>query len=268
MDINAKEGREEDFPLIDQEKSTLQSQGWVFTDQWFICKVYNERFGWQIYSVESTEDMFVSMNQMIRTISMIIIIIGMVSAVLMATFSRKIVLPITLLNRFINTIEEKNDTFIEINENTDVGQIGKRFNQMKQKLQEMSANMYLSQVSEKDAQLSALQTQINPHFLYNTLDNIFCIAQLEQSDTIATLVESLSNMMRYSIDMQEREVPVSDELAHVMSYINIINVRYDDSIQLIFDVPEELMQAKILKLTLQPLVENAWIHGIIRKESH
>lgn len=268
VDINAKEGREEDFPLIDQEKSTLQSQGWVFTDQWFICKVYNERFGWQIYSVESTEDMFVSMNQMIRTISMIIIIIGMVSAVLMATFSRKIVLPITLLNRFINTIEEKNDTFIEINENTDVGQIGKRFNQMKQKLQEMSANMYLSQVSEKDAQLSALQTQINPHFLYNTLDNIFCIAQLEQSDTIATLVESLSNMMRYSIDMQEREVPVSDELAHVMSYINIINVRYDDSIQLIFDVPEELMQAKILKLTLQPLVENAWIHGIIRKESH
>lgn len=73
-------------------------------------------------------------------------------------------MPITLLNKLISTIEEENDTFIQVKSNDELGQIGNRFNQMKRKLQEMSANMYLSRVQEKEAQLSALQSQINPHF--------------------------------------------------------------------------------------------------------
>ena len=95
---------------------------------------------------------------------------------LTVVFSSRIMMPITLLNKLISTIEEENDTFIQVKSNDELGQIGNRFNQMKRKLQEMSANMYLSRVQEKEAQLSALQSQINPHFLYNTLDNIYCIA--------------------------------------------------------------------------------------------
>ena len=121
---------------------------------------------------------------------------------LTVVFSSRIMMPITLLNKLISTIEEENDTFIQVKSNDELGQIGNRFNQMKRKLQEMSANMYLSRVQEKEAQLSALQSQINPHFLYNTLDNIYCIAQIEEVDSIVLLTENLSNMMRYSCDMK------------------------------------------------------------------
>ena len=177
-------------------------------------------------------------------------------------------MPITLLNKLISTIEEENDTFIQVKSNDELGQIGNRFNQMKRKLQEMSANMYLSRVQEKEAQLSALQSQINPHFLYNTLDNIYCIAQIEEVDSIVLLTENLSHMMRYSCDMKNHRVPLAKEIEHVKAYVSIINMRFDDSISLECRVDGPLLQISVLKLTLQPLVENAWSHGILPKNGH
>ena len=131
----------------------------------------------------------------------------------------------------------------------------------------MSANMYLSRVQEKEAQLSALQSQINPHFLYNTLDNIYCIAQIEEVDSIVLLTENLSNMMRYSCDMKNHRVPLAKEIEHVKAYVSIINMRFDDSITLECCVEAPLLQVSILKLTLQPLVENAIYHGL-RENGH
>ena len=99
-------------------------------------------------------------------------------------------------------------------------------------------------------------------------DNIYCIAQIEEVDSIVLLTENLSNMMRYSCDMKNHRVPLAKEIEHVKAYVSIINMRFDDSITLECCVEAPLLQVSILKLTLQPLVENAWSHGILPKDGH
>lgn len=267
--INLTPDQEKDITgLIANHREDLGKSGTFLNKEWFVDGVRNEQFGWHIYSAESTEDTFRDMNRIIRNINLIILGTGIAAMALTVIFSSRIMMPITLLNKLISTIEEENDTFIQVKSNDELGQIGNRFNQMKRKLQEMSANMYLSRVQEKEAQLSALQSQINPHFLYNTLDNIYCIAQIEEVDSIVQLTENLSHMMRYSCDMKNHRVPLVREIEHVKAYVSIINMRFDDSISLECKLDGPLLQISILKLTLQPLVENAWSHGILPKNGH
>lgn len=254
--------------IIEENRNVLSATGTCLNKEWFISGMSNKQFGWQIYSMESTENIFRDMNHIIRNVNLIILGTGVAALILTVLFSSRIMMPITLLNKLISTIEEENDTFIQVMTHDELGQIGRRFNQMKRKIQEMSANVYLSRVQEKEAQLSALQSQINPHFLYNTLDNIYCIAQIEEVDMIVQLTENLSNMMRYSMDMKKHNVALEKEMDHARAYVNIINIRFDDSICLEFSVKEEWKNIPILKLTLQPLVENAWNHGLLPKEGH
>lgn len=254
--------------IIQNNEESFQGTGTYLNREWFIARKSNYKYNWQIYSVESTENMFRDMNHVIRGINLLILLTGIAALILTVLFSRRIMMPVMLLNKLISTIEEENDTFIEVKGQDELAQIGSRFNQMKRKLQEMSATMYLSKVQEKEAQLSALQSQINPHFLYNTLDNIYCIAQIEEIDSITELTENLSAMMRYSMDMKNHTVPLEKELGHVQSYINILNIRFDNSITLKLRIQDGLAHALLLKLTLQPLVENAWNHGILLKPGH
>ncbi|MDD3339227.1 MAG: sensor histidine kinase [Lachnospiraceae bacterium] len=251
----------------------IQSEGFSNNEtytgtNWFVVPKHNLATSWDMYTVQPIGTVFSKLYAMIETTIVITLLTLGVAILLWLLMSRKIVMPITTLNRLIATMEEENDAFITVTGKDELGQIGDRFNSMKRKIQEMNARMYLLSVQEKDAQLSALQSQINPHFLYNTLDNIYCIAQIEEISSIEDLSQNLSEMMRYSVDMKQRLVPVSKEIEHVKNYIRIINVRFDESIHLEVNVEEGLEDCLMLKLILQPLVENAWNHGILLKKNH
>src|SRR5699024_7391441 len=98
---------------------------------------------------------------------------------------------------------------------------------------------------------------------YNTLDNIYCIAQLGETEPILCLSEQLSKMMRYSMSMKQNIVPLRRELGHMENYISILNIRFDDRIRLENRIPPPLYDAMVLKLSLQPLAENAWQHALV-----
>ena len=115
--------------------------------------------------------------------------------------------------------------------------------------------------------MKALQAQINPHFLYNTLDLVNCLALREQVPAIGEAVGALSRFYRLSLSGGAERVTVAQELEHVETYLRIQNMRFDDGIALSVDVPAEVRAATILKIVLQPLVENAVLHGIREKES-
>lgn len=266
--VNLDEGQEQEIMAMIDSGADDGKEGTWLDEKWFVAGVPNPELGWEIYSAESTSAFFADMNRLIHSMILIVLGTGFMALLLAVLFSSRIMMPITLLNKLISTIEEENDTFIEVKSNDELGQIGLRFNEMKRKLQEMSADMYLSRVQEKEAQLSALQSQINPHFLYNTLDNIYCIAQIEEVDSIVLLTENLSKMMRYSMDMKNHEVALEQELEHAQAYVDIINIRFDGSIVLNVDVDAELKSCRVLKLTLQPVVENAWSHGLLPKQGH
>ncbi len=266
--VNMKEeAGQEILALIQAHRTELNRQGAWFDRQWAVTGMTNQKFGWEIYSAESTRDTFRDMNRLIRNIYLIILCAGAAAILLALYLTRKIIMPLADLNRMMDQIEEK-DVYLDVKSQDELGQIGERFNRMKRRMQEMTERMYLSLMQEKEAQISALQAQINPHFLYNTLDNIYCIAQLEGSEDIIRLTENLSNMMRYSISMKHHHVPLVRELEHVKSYVDILNVRFDDSITLKIQVDENARNIEIPKLSMQPLAENAWNHGILPKAGH
>jgi two-component system sensor histidine kinase YesM len=115
--------------------------------------------------------------------------------------------------------------------------------------------------------MRALQAQINPHFLYNTLSSIHWIALLTEENRIAEMVGALSDFLRFSLNKGKEYCTVSQELAHIRNYVQVQAIRFPDEFEVDFTIDERLNETYMLKLLLQPLVENAMIHGIQKKEA-
>ncbi len=118
----------------------------------------------------------------------------------------------------------------------------------------------------KVSEVKALQSQINPHFLYNMLDMINWQAKKNNTEAVSRAVQSLSRFYRLVLSGKDILIPIRDELRHVELYMELQNMRYEDKINFIIDVPDELMDCRIPKLVLQPIVENSLLHGIFEKE--
>ena len=145
----------------------------------------------------------------------------------------------------------------------EIGELGRHFNLMMDKIEHLIESDYKSQILRKEAQIRALQGQINPHFLYNTLQTMGSIAQINDVPDIKSMCRALSNMFRYSIRMKEEWVEIGEEIMHVRNYLVIINKRYGDMIRVRFLMDPSLKGYFIPKLILQPIVENAIEHGLI-----
>ena len=135
------------------------------------------------------------------------------------------------------------------------------FRSMLQMRQSLIEEIYGAQVREKEAELRALQAQINPHFLYNTLDSIHWMAARYGADDIEQMVTDLSQMLRYSLNNGLNQLKIRDELTQIQSYLNIQKRRFSDSFTVQYEIDESVLDCQIIKLLLQPLVENALLHG-------
>lgn len=149
----------------------------------------------------------------------------------------------------------------------EIGELNRSFNVMLTKLSLLLDESYRLGKEKKNEQLKALQVQINPHFLYNTLDLINLMAINGDTSKIQTAIQELSRFYRLSLNSGSDETTLADELDHIRHYVKIQNLRFDDNINLEIAVPAELLAFKMFKICLQPLVENAIYHGILEKDS-
>ena len=117
------------------------------------------------------------------------------------------------------------------------------------------------------AEFNSLQAQINPHFLYNTMDMINWMALQGQTSEISSAVQKLSRFYKLTLSRKNSISTIGDEEEHVSIYLQIQNMRYHDNISFISDIPDELTEYQIPKLTLQPVIENSVLHGILEKDS-
>ncbi len=124
---------------------------------------------------------------------------------------------------------------------------------------------YEAKIRADEAKYKALQAQVNPHFLYNTLDTMSGVATSQGSTDVSNLCRALSNIFRYSLDMERPYTTLENELLHIKNYMYIMNVRMNNSISLKFDIEEFLLGEQVLRLSIQPLVENAVNHGLKNK---
>ena len=158
------------------------------------------------------------------------------------------------------------DITIDDKETDELSLISEAFNKTMKKIRKIIDDVYISELKHKEAQLDYLQRQINPHFIYNTLENIKMLGVINDQEEIVTTAEALGKLLRYNASGGRKNTSINEELSHVMSYLQIQKLRYGDKIKVNIDVHEDIRENDILKFTLQPLVENAVHHGIELKK--
>ncbi|GIO41256.1 sensor histidine kinase [Paenibacillus apis] len=143
----------------------------------------------------------------------------------------------------------------------EVGELAHHFSKLMNTINTLVAQAVYKQALTKEAELRTLHNQIDAHFLYNTLENIKMLAEIENQRAISDALTSLGGMMRYNFKWSGEYVKLYDEIRHIENYTEVMNIRFDEPIQLQLDIPEEYMEMEMLKMSLQPIVENAVKHA-------
>lgn len=149
----------------------------------------------------------------------------------------------------------------------EIGDLIDTYNYMSEEMNQLLKERSRAAEELRIAEFNSLQAQINPHFLYNTMDMINWMAAQGRTDEITAAVQSLSKFYKLTLSKKESISTIEQEIQHVSIYIKLQNMRYHDSIDFVVDIPGDMMDFQIPKLTLQPVVENAILHGIMEKES-
>ena len=144
----------------------------------------------------------------------------------------------------------------------EIGKLGSQFNFMLVRIEELIADIYRIEAQKKEAELGALQSQINPHFVYNTLEAIRMTAELNDDSDSADMIAILGRMLRYSTGDPGGDATVREELEHAARYVDLLNYRYRGRFRLNVNVPGDLLDERLPRLTLQPIIENAAYHGL------
>ncbi len=179
---------------------------------------------------------------------------------------RSITMPITRISRVTDQVAKGNLSVRAAAESgAEARMLSDSLNAMIDKINELLDQVTMEQIRLRKAEFELLQAQINPHFLYNTLDTIVWLAEAGDQKRVVSMVGNLSDFFRTSLNQGKDIISIREELAHVRSYLEIQQVRYQDILRYEITVPEDLYEYKIPKITIQPLVENALYHGIKNK---
>ena len=188
------------------------------------------------------------------------IIIGVTVSVIIA---QSLISP---LEKTVNALEKfsRGDFAVRLKENRcdEIGKLNRIFNKAIKEINELMQKVTQSEILNKEMEFKTLQSQMNPHFLYNTLDTINWLAFKEKQTEICNLVAAISSLIRASISNKKSIITIEQELDYVKNYIYIQHIRYKDRFDTIYDIDESLLKQAVPKLIIQPIVENAIIHGI------
>jgi len=203
---------------------------------------------------------------MIFTLWLAMICVGLAIA-LAVVVSYRVTQPLIQLKSKMSGVEQGDfSKRISPLSNDEFGQLGRGFNRMMDELNRLFHEVFVLGLREKEAELAALQSQINPHFIYNTLESINMMAVQQQHRAVSDMVSALGKLLRYTIDKAGRLAMLREEIDFVDSYVRIQQMRYGGKLQVIYDIEPQVEELRIPKLTLQPLVENAVYHGLDGRE--
>lgn len=190
-----------------------------------------------------------------------------VIVIMLLIFSDKIVK--VILRQFyeiMNTIHRVQkgdlDVRVRVSNADEIGELGQQINKMLEHITELMADNIKREILVKDSEIRALQNQINAHFIYNVLESIKMMAEIEEKFEISDAVTALGKLLRYSMKWVSQNVTVLEEIDYIKNYLALINLRFDYEIYLSLNMPERIYKQEIPKMSLQPIIENAIYHGI------
>lgn len=265
-----KTNRQEWFEQVKKAPETRESLEWK-DDHFSGVVIYDEFSGslkdWYIVKRIPYDLLY----QGARETALMNILIGFVSLVIvvLATLvvSFKFTEPIKVLIANMKKVEKGvfQADFDSLG-NDEFGMLGRHFKMMIATINHLIQREYKLEIENKSAQLKVLQSQINPHFLYNALQSIGTLALKHKAVPVYSLLTSLSKIMRYSMNMKDDIVPLSDEVQHVKSYLQLQKQRFGDRFEYEFLIEPEVEAIQVPKMILQPIVENSFKHGFDQAE--
>lgn len=207
-------------------------------------------------------------NQRALTVNLVTIAVVMVivSVALIFIVSRTITKPLDMLMQTIKRIAGgEMELRANVTKSDEIGELGRNFNVMLDQVEELKEKENQANLQLVQAQYKALQAQINPHFLYNTLDTMSSIAEVRDCPEVSMLSQSLSNIFRYSLNMKDPFSTVAKEIVHLKNYCYVMDVRMQDHVRYYYDIYPKSLEARVPRISIQPLVENALNHGLRNK---
>ncbi len=227
-------------------------------------------FQYVFYEISEIQQSYQAYQEVFKSMILFSMVAFVIILGLTAFLSYQIPLSITQPLRKLNVVTKqvaKGNLLVrsDVKTGDEVGVLSDSLNTMIDKINELLEQVTKEQVRLRKAEFELLQSQINPHFLYNTLDAIIWLAESGEQKRVVSMVRNLSEFFRTSLNQGKDIISVKEELQHVRSYLEIQRVRYQDILNFEISVPEELGKYYIPKITIQPLVENALYHGIKNK---
>lgn len=238
---------EVDNDVCDYIITSSQFSGWKVIGKVFVKDI-------NVYST-TLKNFFIAMI-------LIAFLIGIALSLLLAT---NILRPVNrLLSGMFAFQSGQLDVEVPVEYDNELGVLSDSFNQMTKRIKALIAVNKATEKTKRKSELEALQAQINPHFLYNTLDSIVWMGEAGKNEEVVKMTSSLAKLFRISINKGKEYVTIRQELEHVQSYLTIQQMRYGNKLDYSIDFDEELANVQIIKILLQPIVENAIYHGIKR----
>lgn len=199
-------------------------------------------------------------------VSIITLIVAFLLAII---FSKYFFKPINRVRKAMKLVDSGTLEHIVDDEsrNDELGQLVRSYNAMIHRLVKSRETENNANQLQRKAEINMLQSQINPHFLYNTLNVIQSISELHRIEDISNITKSLASLYRYNLKSKEI-VTIENELEQIKNYISIQQIRFVDKVKVIYEIDEEILQCQILKFLIQPIVENSFFHGLERKDGH
>jgi two-component system sensor histidine kinase YesM len=234
----------------------------------FLVKKKIVQANWTVYCIVPAALVYQNAGSIINA-TLIVILSCIVSLlIIISIFSKTFIKRIFSLNAIMKRVEwGELDLQVQSEARDEIGELTNRFGKMLNRLNEQIDESYRSKIIQKEAELKALQSQINPHFLYNTLSFINWKALKNDAPEISHVVTSMSTFYRTALNQGNNIITVRNELENIKSYIEIIQVMGDYSFDVVYKIDEEVNDYSTINLILQPLAENAIKHGIKQKNN-
>ena len=228
----------------------------------------SKRRGWTVVGAAYTSELLKNNEQAQMWYLLVASILLLAVIGISSIISREITKPIRSLRDSMRKVQNGQfGTHVEVITENEIGSLGRSFNLMTSEIQALMEQNVYEQKQKRKSELKALQAQINPHFLYNTLDSIIWMSEAGENDEVVEMTSALARLLRQSISNDKEEVELEKEIEYVKNYLTIQKMRYKDKLEFFIYVDPRVAHVPIIKLVLQPLVENAIYHGIKYKET-
>lgn len=219
--------------------------------------------GWKLVELIPKNYLYKEINKIRKIVIVAIIIIYAFISLIIALFiSVKFIEPIRRLMKKMKTAKDENlDVQINVSNPDEIGQLELSFNNMIIEIKSLIEKMVDEERAKKEIELEVLHAQINPHFVYNTLNSIKWMAKIQGANNISSTVTALIKLLRISINLGNDMILLKDEIEYVQSYVLIQKIRFNEQFEVIYSIEEDCKKCNIPKLILQPIVENSIIYG-------